>query len=1368
MQIGLYMVGALDDTIAGKYDTNLDTLNAWAKQTKAPMFLRIGYEFDNTDNNYNPQKYQEAYRYIVDYLRSHGNTNIAFVWHSGAFKNPTTNIKDYYPGDKYVDWAAVSVFGAPDSRLDPMVQFAKEHKLPLMIAESGDTMGANATIEQKETQYYNPLFQFIKDNNIKMFCYPNVNWDKQDNGKNGTPDLKWGNAQVQQDPNLLKFWINNIKGYVESSKDLFKSMGFDIPAAIETLRNYAGKLSRKNKGKTPILPPLSAQEKINKIREHITKDSKTTLCFVCNANENRSALAHVLMQDALQKAGKKNISVISGGMISEEKKTAGNGLKDDYKSILSNIGINSRFLNGFKSRQFTQEHTSADWIIAADNKTKEMLLAQYPGLYDKVLVFSDINFDLEGNVATDVFVAKVHNMVKTLFPTEQAGEAQLQTPLVDGVNADIPSSLLLSEKDGKIDKVVVVTDYVNTVSKREALKGEYLDAFVNCLINSDLLVLDTGEDLSYLLEWVLKPVTEELKKRNNLEQIKKLIIMYNSGDGALGFDTAGNRTDYWQPKTYENPDERKDMQSERIRITEAMISEFYDALKTSGFTGSSYEQLEGLKQEYLAKFKAESNTNIWQNASAVELFELSIVPDNFPTGAVTVRDSGNKLTLELVHTSDKFTEFLQQNGPAFVASIKENVQRKSNPKKLTYFVGGPTYLDIGRSNKKDGFLRLMQVPEARAVLSGKTAVFCMGDSQNDFHLTLANADLKKIGISAECIPIFVGQNSSLPQGAKDFIATKDKNTQGGLTAIRAIIKTYETKNISQGISSAKQTEKPNVLEIIKNFLNRLRSLVTFGQETTRMIAHVTTSVNLGKDIKEYQSTGEFTHVYFTDLPKNSGLELKSTGISVNINGETLKIWAGVKNRALVFYMDSSSLSETDLSEGAAQIIESVFGTDNMPGSEELQRNISNICKKAGIKIDFKVSLLVANDTNAAKNALSDSDINKIPVVSPAIGNNAAIKKQLIKQTAESVTMAENKMLKMDITDIREFTTALQVFNATGNCQMLVDWGIIEKALNGNRVSEDKIKELLIMARKSGVLIYCQNNDLNTDARILKLGFAGIISPSNIKHLDLGGFILSGITPNDVLDITIPEAMSKDDLRAAFSKLSLSNTMIFHSNDAERLIGETRSIIDKKSIAAIFNVLLNFGKTAITTPEMAQRLGYNCDTSSLPKLSKEQLKAFASGNLENAGISLDSAIYERFNELKATTELQKAFITAVTGKILIIELFSKKDKNLARDYTEGKYRLNPIYENILGTALVFNLTGMQTGDGTVILKNAQGNLESVILELSRSMEKADPATIAAVIQISDIITQDYRMKTQTIKTNYGRMDINSFKSVLGAA
>src|SRR3989339_316157 len=137
IQLGLYMVGSLDGVIVGDYDDNIIKLAQWMKRADRPIYLRIGYEFDLPDNSYDPQKYCQAYRYVVGHLRAQGVDKVVYVWHSASMIELRGNPLDWYPGDDYVDWFAVSIFNA--TQIKTAKEFsvlAHEHHKPLMIAES--------------------------------------------------------------------------------------------------------------------------------------------------------------------------------------------------------------------------------------------------------------------------------------------------------------------------------------------------------------------------------------------------------------------------------------------------------------------------------------------------------------------------------------------------------------------------------------------------------------------------------------------------------------------------------------------------------------------------------------------------------------------------------------------------------------------------------------------------------------------------------------------------------------------------------------------------------------------------------------------------------------------------------------------------------------------------------------------------------------------------------------------------------------------------------------------------------------------------------------------------------------------------------
>jgi hypothetical protein len=212
LQIGLFLVGSLDSVIDGSLDDNIKKLGEWIKKANVPVFLRIGYEFDLPENCYDPELYKQAFRYIVEKFDEQKVKNVAYVWHSYAIYN-TRKIEQWYPGDEYVDWVAISYFANP--QWFPMVQFAKEHNKPLMIAECSPTLGTNAT-EADKIKWYRILFKFIQSKNVKALCYINGNWDEQSMFE----QYAWGNGKLNVSENITNFWLENINNerFVNSDK----------------------------------------------------------------------------------------------------------------------------------------------------------------------------------------------------------------------------------------------------------------------------------------------------------------------------------------------------------------------------------------------------------------------------------------------------------------------------------------------------------------------------------------------------------------------------------------------------------------------------------------------------------------------------------------------------------------------------------------------------------------------------------------------------------------------------------------------------------------------------------------------------------------------------------------------------------------------------------------------------------------------------------------------------------------------------------------------------------------------------------------------------------------------------------------------
>ncbi|MFC1566951.1 glycosyl hydrolase [bacterium] len=205
IQMGLYMVGALDDVLEGYYDGNINKLITWVKEKNNPIYLRIGYEFDLPCNNYDFQSYKKAFRYIVDKFREQKVYNIEFVWHSFAARC-TKNIEHWYPGDEYVDWCAISYFDNSQLFMKSMLKFAAKHNKPLMIAEAAPKGYRIKQDDDVWDKWFKPFFEFIYANDIKFVSYINTNWDKDPmwQGQN------WGDSRVQTNHLVKQKWINEM------------------------------------------------------------------------------------------------------------------------------------------------------------------------------------------------------------------------------------------------------------------------------------------------------------------------------------------------------------------------------------------------------------------------------------------------------------------------------------------------------------------------------------------------------------------------------------------------------------------------------------------------------------------------------------------------------------------------------------------------------------------------------------------------------------------------------------------------------------------------------------------------------------------------------------------------------------------------------------------------------------------------------------------------------------------------------------------------------------------------------------------------------------------------------------------------------
>ena len=158
---------------AGKFDADLKKWAEQAREFATPLLVEWGTECNGEWFPWNgvwngsregdakaegPRRFVAAYRHLVDTFHKAGARNISWVFHVNSAdvpKDDWNRLENYYPGDAYVDWLAVSVYGPKtpadaDREAKPfarqmekvysrLVKLAPEK--PVIVAEFGCTAG---------------------------------------------------------------------------------------------------------------------------------------------------------------------------------------------------------------------------------------------------------------------------------------------------------------------------------------------------------------------------------------------------------------------------------------------------------------------------------------------------------------------------------------------------------------------------------------------------------------------------------------------------------------------------------------------------------------------------------------------------------------------------------------------------------------------------------------------------------------------------------------------------------------------------------------------------------------------------------------------------------------------------------------------------------------------------------------------------------------------------------------------------------------------------------------------------------------------------------------------------------------------------
>jgi hypothetical protein len=231
LQVGLSLIDRLDAIDDGSLDANIDTLIQALMQTRRPVYLRFGYEFDFPGNHYEPEPFRKAWvRFRWRLTLAHA-TNIAMIWHSASGCGGTYGgrpIWSWYPGDDAVDWVGVSWFAATSCNYSvplAMVDFAREHRKPLMIAEATprgyDLAEQTRSYDNRHFQsmspgdiwdeWYLPYFTFAKTNAdvVRAIAYINDDWEA--NRRASAARGYVGNGRLDTNPGVASRWAKEMR-----------------------------------------------------------------------------------------------------------------------------------------------------------------------------------------------------------------------------------------------------------------------------------------------------------------------------------------------------------------------------------------------------------------------------------------------------------------------------------------------------------------------------------------------------------------------------------------------------------------------------------------------------------------------------------------------------------------------------------------------------------------------------------------------------------------------------------------------------------------------------------------------------------------------------------------------------------------------------------------------------------------------------------------------------------------------------------------------------------------------------------------------------------------------------------------------------
>ncbi|MDI6765980.1 MAG: glycosyl hydrolase [Bacteroidota bacterium] len=230
-------VYSMQRIIDGDFDASLTQWAIDAKTTNIPLIIEFGTEVNGSWFPWNgawnggsvttdygdpnlpdgPERFRDAYRHIINIFRTQNVQNITWVFHVNAGSFPAeawNSMAAYYPGDDYIDWIGVSVYGPQVPGNDwqsftdildgayPELTTISVTK-PLAVLEFG---AVEQGIPEEKAQWVRDALQAIKSNRyprIKAISYWHSKWRNA--------DRSISNLKIDSSPAVLSAYKETIK-----------------------------------------------------------------------------------------------------------------------------------------------------------------------------------------------------------------------------------------------------------------------------------------------------------------------------------------------------------------------------------------------------------------------------------------------------------------------------------------------------------------------------------------------------------------------------------------------------------------------------------------------------------------------------------------------------------------------------------------------------------------------------------------------------------------------------------------------------------------------------------------------------------------------------------------------------------------------------------------------------------------------------------------------------------------------------------------------------------------------------------------------------------------------------------------------------